>query len=168
MPGTNEYQVFCFSHIFIYKHTIMNFNKLKTTRLGTIGEFYIPEFCKANSVKCYQPSTDGSYPVDSIGLNNKYEPFAIEVKTKARMIYYDETGMDSNDHIIYMKMPFPVYVLFVDSLSKSIYGQWISKLDKCKRIDGRITYYPLEVMEHYRDLSEAEVIELKSLSNSNY
>jgi uncharacterized protein (DUF779 family) len=67
-----------------------------------------------------------------------------------------------------MNMDIPVYVLFVDYISQSIYGNWIHKLQKNKTIQGRYTYYELSDMKEYRKLTKEEVDSLKKLSNNNY
>lgn len=146
----------------------MKFNDLKTTKLGYLGEKHIPEFCSAKGVKCYQPTTEGSHPVDSMGMTKNNKVFGVEVKTKPRLTFYNKTGFDLADYKTYINLDFPVYVLFVDHLTESIYGQWLSKLSHFKEIQGTFVYFPLDCMELYRELTREEINELKLHSSSNY
>ena len=144
-----------------------NFKNLKTTIAGDAGEALSPEFCKVKEIKCYKPIEDASFPVDRLFIKNK-KTYALEIKTKPKMLYYPMTGMDTADDIEYMNMDILVYVLFVDYISQSIYGNWIHKLQKNKTIQGRYTYYELSDMKEYRKLTKEEVDSLKKLSNNNY
>lgn len=148
------------------------FNNLATTKLGNMGEGYIPEFCKAKNSKPYQPTNNGSNPIDGICIMNKDKRiFGIEVKTKGSMLYKDATGMDKADHETYvnMNMNIPIYILFVDWVRREIYGQWISKLKKVvEPLGDDCVIYPLSSMDLYRKLSPMEIKALKEASNSKY
>ena len=150
-----------------------NFQDLKTTQLGNLGEKYISEFAKSKGAKAWTPAQIESYPVDSICMKD-WKPFGIEVKTKPRMKFYDFTGFDSDDYKKYVDANnegFNIYVLFVDSVTNSIYGNWIKNLitqpKKYFNNDKLITF-PLSGMTHYRYLNEEELSELNELSQSNY
>lgn len=159
-------------HTIYIKHlnTMKDFNQLQTTILGDIGERFIAEFAAAKGAIPYGPLIKQSNPVDSICIkNNKF--LSIEVKTKARMLYYPTTGMDKNDHETYMNFMCPVCILFVDHLEGKIYYQWINQLDKVKTTipnNKHIYQYPLSCMKEYRDLNTEEIKELKEASRSNY
>jgi hypothetical protein len=150
----------------------MNFKNLKTTKLGDKGETYIPEFCTKKSVKCYQPSTDGPYPVDSIILH-KNETYGLEAKTKPRRVHFADTGFDTADFHTYLKLIKDnvfddICILFIDSVSKKIWYQWMSKLEKFADIQGNVVYFPLTVLNTYRDLTDKESKELLGMTNSKY
>lgn len=150
-----------------------NFKELDTTKVGDIGETYIAEFATAKGMKHFIPGRDGSYPVDSICYHTgRKKHYAVEVKTKPRMLYFNRIGYDCNDHELYMNYEFPVYILFVDYFSKSIYGQWVKQLDAHKQKIATPTVptytFPLEVMTKYRDLTEEEIKELKDGCKSTY
>lgn len=146
----------------------MNFQKLKTTIAGNLGEAYIPQFCKAKNLKCYQPSWNDSFPVDSIMLDNKNKVYALEIKTKPKMLYYDRTGFDYVDYLTYLDFDIPVYILFVDYIAKKIYGNWLTKLKNNVIIDGKYVYFELKHMITYKELNEDEVLQLKNASNNTY
>ncbi len=143
------------------------FKNLSTTKYGDMGEAFIPQFCKSKGAQPYQPSLEESNPVDAICLKN-YKPFAVEAKTKAKMLMRDNTGYDIIDHETYMRMEIPTYILFVDHLTQSIYGQWVSKLDAHKEKMGSVYIFPLEQMDEYRKLTQDEVEALKKASNSKW
>lgn len=151
-----------------------NFKELDTTKVGDIGETYIAEFAESKGMKHWIPGKDGSYPVDSICYHIKNKKhYAVEVKTKPRFKYKDLTGYDYNDHEFYLQYEFPVYILFIDYYSKSIYGQWVKKLDEHKELmhmpNSVDTYtFPLNIMTKYRDLTEEEVEALKNGCKSTY
>lgn len=151
-----------------------DFNKLKTTIVGNIGEEYINEFSSHFGCKPYTPSISQSNPVDSLNAcknkkKNKWDLVSIEIKTKPRLIYYPKTGFDKNDFEEYKEFPTKVCVVFVDYLEKSIYYQWISELEKHKEVmNGHLVVFPLSIMKKYRDLTDDEVELLKKHCNSNY
>jgi len=154
----------------------MEFNKLKTTQYGNHGETYLSEFAASVGCRAYKPAMDGSNPVDSLTAcknkkTHKWSVASIEIKTKAKMIYYNATGVDTKDWIEYQQFPVPVYILFVDYLKGAIYGQWTSKLTPVEiKYNSKepLTFFNLNQMEEYRKLSKEEILQLKQLENSNY
>lgn len=151
----------------------MNFQDLQTTKLGNVGEKYISEFAQSKGAKAWTPKEEMSYPVDSICMKD-WKPFGIEAKTKPKMKYYDFTGFDTNDYNSYAdatQKGFPIYILFIDSITNSIYGNWMKELElqpKKYFNDGKLITFPMSAMTHYRYLSEEEVSELNELSQSKY
>lgn len=153
-----------------------NFNELQTTQYGDLGENFINEFATSVGCKAYQPSIKQSNPVDSINAcknkkTGKWTLASIEVKTKARMIYYPTTGMDKNDYELYLDFPAPVCVVFVDWMQGEIYYQWISVLAKHVqpvKNNKHIVQFPLSCMKTYRKLTPEEIKQLKEFENSNY
>lgn len=146
----------------------MEFNNLQTTRLGDRGEQFIQEFAKSKCAKAYIPAIKESYPCDSIAIHSGGTLFGIEVKTKPRMKYYEQTGFDSNDFLAYCNLGFPVYILFVDYVTKSIYGAFVSHLKRFSLPKGKLVLFPLSCMTKYRDLTDDEVLYIKELNGSNY
>ena len=145
-----------------------NFNKLPTTVLGNYGETFVTEFCKRNSLKCYQPSWSASFPVDAIMMTESLNLYQLEIKTKPRRIYYDDIGFDLPDWEVYTEFKSDTCVVFIDYLSKCIWMQWISKLKECVRIKDKYVYFDLDKLTKYRDLTEEEVDKLKGMSRSDY
>lgn len=151
-----------------------SFLNLKTTRLGTKAEVIGSEFIQSKGYVPYAPAIDCPHPIDYIAMSGASQ-FYLDVKTKSRMLYYPFTGIDLKDANKYMEMKIPVYLLFVDPASCSVYGQWMSKLDKqpTKIFPGnenreKVVTWPLSAMTFHRYLSESECDELKKLEQSNY
>jgi len=146
----------------------IDFNKLPTTILGAVGERYISEFAASKSSNAYIPAVLQSNPVDSICVHNSGKLWALELKTKPRRLYHADSGMDLNDFNTYLNFQVPVYLLFCDHITKTMYGQWAKKLEPHKKIEGKIVYFNLEYFDEYRKLKYDEVVELINLSTSNY
>lgn len=145
-----------------------DFNNLPTTILGSFGEKYITEFAISKNSKPYIPAFKASFPVDGICISQTGKPFAIELKTKPRRLYYSDSGMDAIDFNTYLNFHIPVYVLFCDHITKSMYGQWAKKLEPYQKQEGKLVYFDLKHFDEYRKLKYDEVLELISLSTSNY
>lgn len=147
-----------------------NFKDLTTTKLGDVGEKYITEFAQSKNAKPYIPAFNASFPVDSICVSGIGKLFAVEVKTKPRMLYYEMSGYDNVDHQTYINFSIPVYVLFCDYVTKTMYGAWAKELDKQPKsyFTGGIVAFPLSAMTVYRGLSNIEVEEVKKYNQSNY
>jgi hypothetical protein len=145
-----------------------NFSSLTTTILGNYGETFIKEFALSKKLKPYIPALNESFPVDSICIGPTLKMCAIEAKTKPRMKFYEKTGYDKTDHSVYMKLDIPVWVMFIDYISGSIYGQYAHKLDKFKEIDKSWVLFPLSAMTEYRKITQSEREKLIELSHSKY
>lgn len=150
----------------------MSFQDLHTTKLGNIGERYALEFANSKNSVPYIPALEGSAPVDSLMIKrDNYRVWSCEVKTKGRLKYYEKTGYDLNDHQSYCSMPFPVYILFVDHITQSIYGAWVKDLDKDSSkeiLKDKLAIFSLTAMTEHRKLEVIEVEELVKASYSNY
>ena len=146
-----------------------DFKSLTTTKLGDVGEKYISEFANSKGSKPYIPAYAASFPVDSLCLKDG-KIFSVEVKAKPRFMHYELTGYDNKDHQTYINLDFPVYVLFCDYVSRSIYGAWAKELDKQPKsyFTKNIVAFPLSAMTIYRGLSIIEVDELKKYNQSKY
>jgi hypothetical protein len=144
----------------------MAFSDLNTTKLGYRGEAIASEFAAFHNSIAYSAPAK-SHPIDFVCLSTG-KTWCLEVKTKPRMKYKDCTGFDSYDFWTYMDLPHPVYVLFVDFITQSIYGNWLSALAPFKQAQGSCYIFPLDKMIEYRRLTEKEIEELKMLNGSNY
>jgi hypothetical protein len=144
------------------------FSALTSTRLGTFGESFIKEFAKSKNLKPYIPAIDESFPVDSICLTKEWKTVAIEAKTKPRMRFYNKTGYDKADHEVYLELNMPVWVMFIDYIAGTIYGQYAHVLDKQKEIQKSWVLFPLSAMTEYRKLTQSERSSLEEMGNSNY
>ena len=113
----------------------MNWEDQTTVKKGNIGEDIVSDYFKARNYIPYKPDAEGSHPFDRIMARaDKKEIFIAEVKTKARRIYYPDTGIDIRHYDSYKyiqdKYNIDVFIYFVDEYLKTIYGNFLRILDK--------------------------------------
>lgn len=144
----------------------MSFKDLTTTKLGDYAEdLLIKEFSKSKNSKAYIPSSNESYPVDSICIKDS-SVFGLEIKAKERMRKYDFTGFDKKDYEVYKELGIPVYVLFADYKQESIYGVWVEELKNQPNLQfGEVIVWPLTAMTFYRYMKKQEVEKFKQIAN---
>jgi hypothetical protein len=144
-----------------------NFWSLKETKYGTLAEnMVLQEFIHSKGYYPYVPGDKNSHPVDAICVSGS-SVFACEMKCKARLLKWNETGIDINQYNQYMNLPFKVYILFVDWMSGKVYGNWLSKLEISRQI-GEIYTFRIDDMVVYRALTQQEITKLKQNESSNY
>jgi hypothetical protein len=147
----------------------MKFKEMRQTHLGELAEeLILNEFVHSKGSVPYRPGNDCSHPIDSINLKPNGEVWAMDMKCKPRRLYYEDTGIDLKYFNTYSKIDAstPVYLLFVDTATNSIYGNWLRKLTP--NFQGNLVYFPLNEMIEYRKLTSVESASLKELSTSNY
>jgi|LakMenEpi03Aug12_release.lakeMendotaPanAssembly.Ray.scaffolds.fasta_scaffold704687_2 hypothetical protein len=145
-----------------------NFQDLTTTKLGSAAEsMLIAEFAKSKNYYPYTPAIDASHPIDCLMLSGT-SIWMLDLKCKSRRKYFADTGFDTADVEKYSTYPFPVYILWADIVQRKIYGNWLKKLLPYKKVDGVITYFPLDMMIEYRDMTDYEYEQLKKLEQSKY
>ena len=120
------------------------------------------------------------------------KPIFLEVKTKARRTFYNDSGMDEHNYwrlITYQSNNEPkVFVAFVDEGSGCIYGNFLESLNEpCKTVrygeeieyprtemakasNGKlsITYFPMEKMSFRKKLPYEFIQRLRQMSERNY
>jgi hypothetical protein len=144
------------------------FLNLTTTQLGTTAEsMLIAEFAKSKGYFPYTPEIQASHPIDCLMLSGS-SIWMMDLKCKSRRKYFADTGCDTLDVEKYINYPFPVYILWADIVQKKIYGNWLVKLYPHKKVENNITYFPLDMMVKYRDMTDDEYEELKKLERSKY
>ena len=99
--------------------------------------------------------------------------FFLEMKAKSRMLYHPYTGIDLADWHLYKSFQHPTYILFADPSTKSIYGQWTTKLEEQPsknfgKKNKEVITWPLSGMTFYRELTDLETSILLEYENSNY
>lgn len=145
-----------------------NFGQLKTTQLGELAEAMIAsEFCKSKGYSPFGPLMEGSHMIDCVMISGSSVCY-LDLKCKSKRKYYPDTGFDTADVEKYMTYYFPVYILWADIVQKKIYGNWLKKLIPHKKVEGVITYFPLDKMIFYRDMTQEEFEQLKTLENNKY
>jgi len=106
---------------------------------GEVGELIIDNDLPKRGYVFYKPLQKGSHPIDRLCIY-KSKVSAVEIKTKPRRNYYEDTGLDEADWIVYKEIneKIKVYIFFVDELLKKIYWQSVDKLSEvnCEQ-DGK-------------------------------
>lgn len=151
----------------------MEWEEKDEVKLGDYGEQLVVNTLNEKGI-CYA-ATKGPHLIDLMYITNKGKTFAIDVKTKQRLIKYKWTGYDLKDHKKYLKLSEKIatLVIFVDRKSGKIYGQDVKVLDQhIQRMKGKesepVVYFPLDIMRPIRDLTPIEISKLYELDNSNY
>lgn len=112
-------------------------------KMGDYGEELVRIILEACGFIVYQAVTEGAHLIDFIVELNKNLIFAVDVKTKAMMKKYAETGFDFSQYEKYRKFSqrahMPVLIIWVDPLNKTIYGNFLHVLDE-PRIQNDIKY----------------------------
>ncbi len=160
------------------------FSRLPTTRKGAIAEQYVRDMLIGMGWHIYAYSADQPHPVDMLAITPDKQLVGVEVKCKCARIYYPDTGIDRNDYYAYHELQsqlnLPVLLLFVDSYSKTVYGNYLDYLSQPltivdnKRelvyplITEQYVYFPLQAMQHYADIPPAIVAQLGIRTHSKY
>ena len=143
------------------------FTQLQTTKLGYAAEeMLINEFITSKGYTPFTPSNEGSHQIDALAFGKNGIEWMLDVKAKSRRLHYSDTGIDLADYHKYMSYDKPVYILFADILTGTVYGNWISKLTPNR--ENNIMYFPLDEMKEYRKLTQIEHATLKMLEQSKY
>lgn len=159
----------------------INFNDKQTTRKGKVGEDIVRKYLENKGWIIYEPKTDGPHAFDKVAIKDKKWMTLLEVKTKARRNYYNDTGIDIRHYEEYKeiseKYNMPIFLFFVDEMLGKVYGNKLSYLEEeIKTEDGLnyplkqkgIVYFPLERMKPIAILDTKQVLEIKHLNTRNY
>lgn len=168
-----------------------DYTQTKTLRKGAIGE----KLCKRwleNEHEYVVFTTDTQLPhdIDIIATKKgKWKEYIFcEVKTKCAREHYPDTGFDKDDYDHYLELAkthnVKIFLFFADECGCTIYGQWLSELQKETTIThghktlsypwfqssswGDIVYFPLEAMKPITDIDEDTCFEIQQLTESNY
>jgi len=176
-----------------------DFNILESVKKGNFGEELIIKMFEGS---ISYPLIDGDFEVYThpnsthlfdlycIKKQGKIIEERVEVKTKPKRLYENDTGIDikySENFKDFLKFNIDILIIFVDQDKKQIYGNYFSKLEKgyselsddpnyfkskfigiWPKEDGGIRYWNIAQMIFIRDLTEKEVEILKQYSTDNY
>jgi len=126
--------------------------RVNRVKKGTIAENFVQEKLQEAGWVVYRPTS--RHKVDFI-CEKKNEFVAVDVKAKAQRMWYDDTGIDARDLEVYKQLPLPVYLVFVDDITGTTYGESIAYLCIARRIgkytypmfSGHYVYFPLSAMK---------------------
>jgi len=146
----------------------MDFSALTTIALSDYTEeIFVPEFGRKHGYFPFKPAINASHPIDSLMLSGA-SIFGLDIKAKCRRKWYEDTGCDYNDIKTYLKLPFPVYLLWCCPIEKRVYGNWLNVLKDCMTIEGSCAYFPLNRMIPFRDLTNDETKFILDNTRSKY
>jgi hypothetical protein len=150
---------------------------------GEVGEQIVREHLEKKGWVVYQPKTTGAHCFDILALLNKKNAIALDVKAKSRMNKYPATGIDQRHFEEYKnfsdKHLMPFWVVFVDEMQKTVYGNTIDELEKPRTVEG-VTYpfvmqvakpvrlWPLEAMKHIANLEATTAQKLAAFNQRNH
>ena len=159
-------------------------NNRTEVKKGTFGETIVKNYLKNKGFAVYIPEL-GQHVFDMLAIKEKKEIFIVEVKSKARRNYYQDTGINLKHYEEYNyvseKYNIPIFIFFVDEMLREVYGNWLKELKKPIVVNnvlypliqagstGIRIYFPLQVMaRNIIILNDDDIAELKKLSTRNY
>lgn len=152
---------------------------------GEIGEMIVRRNLEQKGWVVYQPVTDGAHCFDMLSIKDKHSAIALDVKAKARMNRWPATGIDQRHFDEYqsfsLKHQMPFWVVFVDEMQKTIYGNCIEDLERRRNVEGvmypfvittkygkNIRLWPLEAMIHIDSIEDDDIASLLSYSQRGH
>lgn len=143
------------------------------TKKGYIAENIIANLLVHEGYQVYMLFNEESHAFDMIinWRDDKLIRF-VDVKCKARLESSNSTGIDYKyyqEYIDYTKLyNADFFLMFVDEKEGKVYGQSLRVLDETHsfRLDGMI-YWDLENMITFRNLTDAEIVELSQYNQRN-
>lgn len=156
---------------------------------GDYAERIIKNMLESKGYVVYMPCTHGSHSFDIMAIKEKRLCVALDIKAKARMNNVRATGVNREHYDTYkrfsIKHNMPFWIVFVDEMEKSIYGNTIEQLDK-EYNDTESMYpgmYPRQIhtkhgkklvlwhlnqMKHIERLPDDDAFNLVKLSRRSY
>ena len=158
---------------------------MSTWKIGKIGEQLIEDYLTQSNWLTY-PAPDERHPIDWILATKDKKTIALaDAKTKPRRISYFDTGINLTHYEEYEylrhKYNTDVLLIFVDSMIRKIYGNYLSNLTSLIKVNGQqyplmqptkqgipIFYFPISSMKQIDVISEEHAKELNQLSKRTY
>lgn len=152
---------------------------------GAVGESIVRNILEQKGWIVYQPMTDGAHQFDMLCIKDKKAAVAFDVKAKARMNFAACTGVNQVHFEEYQRFSerhnMPFWIVFVDELMRSVYGNSLDELERPITIDGvRYPYskatkfgkmlrlWSLSSMKSIAGLDDVNVAKLAALSQRNH
>lgn len=164
----------------------MKWNDKPSVQKGSIGERIVDEWLIGLGWVPYRPIADAAHPFDRlVASKDKKRIVVVEVKSKPRREAYADTGIDYRhyqDYLgIWQSYNITVFLAFVDEKQGRIYGEFLSRLNKFRIVDGNvypwrprpnqrpdIVYFPLEAMRQIGDLTGSQISSLSALRSTGF
>lgn len=151
---------------------------------GEVGEMVVRAHLEKKGWVVYKPHTEGAHAFDILAIFQKKTAIALDVKAKSRMNKYPATGINQNHFEEYLafseKHLMPFWVVFVDEMQRTIYGNELGALEVPRVVSGvsypfimktsysPVRLWPLEAMKHIADLDGVTASQLVSLNQRKY
>jgi hypothetical protein len=156
-------------------------NFKKALEKGAMGEKIIKDFLEEKGWIVYQPFADKAHAFDMLAIKDKKKAIALDIKAKSRLDFIEATGINTKHFETYKlfseKHNMPFWIIFVDEMQKTIYGNTLDNLEKPVKTktrsypstisNGSIRIWSLLSMKHIADLSEDQCNNLKSFNQRN-
>ena len=146
----------------------------KSVKKGNLGEDIILKWLEEKGWICYSVTSDRPHAFDFLAVKNKKEIMIVEVKAKAKLNNFPETGIEIKHYNEYKeileKYNIPVFIIFVDEMLKEIYGNTLEELDNDSRESpwGNQILFKMKNMIHIGNLTDEQAEELRKLSERSY
>lgn len=144
-------------------------------RKGNFAEKIVHEYLESKGYIVYIPQTEGGHAFDRLAIKDKEHVIIAEIKAKAKLNNYNETGFEYRHYLEYKKISLkhnlPVFIFFVDEMLKEIYGNFLSVLEKNNRKapwGEQILFSMNDMKRDIYKLSNEDVEYLKENSTRNY
>tara|TARA_R100001440_G_scaffold28344_1_gene45960 strand:- start:198 stop:665 length:468 start_codon:yes stop_codon:yes gene_type:complete len=150
----------------------VNWEEKKEVKKGEIGEIIVRKYLENKGYIVYQPKTKGAHYFDMLCTLNKNEVIALDVKTKARLNYYEATGIELRHYEDYKRLintiEIPFYLYFVDEMEGKVYRQLLNDLPSPWHLNKTIVCWDLKDLNYLFSLNEKEKKELQKLNTRSY
>ena len=149
-------------------------NKIQVKK-GDFAEDIVHKYLENKGYIVYKPATEGSHAFDRLAIKGKRNVIIAEIKAKARLNKFPETGFETKHYKEYRyirdKHKLPIFIFFVDEMLKEMYGNFLSVLEKNMRTapwGNQVLFQLSDMKRHLYDLSEDEVLQLKKYSSRKH
>lgn len=153
----------------------MNWENKTEVKKGNFAEKIIHKYLEDKGYSIYKPTTPGPHCFDRLAIKDKKYIIIAEIKAKAKLNNYDETGIELRHYNDYKYISdlhkIPIFIFFVDEMLKEIYGNYLSILEVNSRKapwGDQILFKMNNMKRNIYNLSENETHILKELSTRNY
>ncbi len=151
---------------------------------GEVGEQVVRDHLERRGWVVYKPFTPGAHCFDILCIKDKKQAIAMDVKAKSRMNKYPATGINQSHFEEYKffseKHLMPFWIVFVDEMQRTVYGNCISELEKPRTVAGveypfvlktsgkPVRLWPLEAMKPIASLDKTTALALSAFNQRNY
>ena len=151
----------------------------ESVKKGNIGEELCRKYLEKKGYVIYQPTTEKAHSFDNLVIKDKTKISIVEIKTKPRRLYYEDTGINFTHYKLYKEISkkhnLNLIILFVDEIEKKIYGNTLENLEKevvdknkYPLIHNNIIYFHLSNMKKVCTLTKQQCEQIKRYTNSKY